>query len=61
MAKASSKEILAKVKNRQKEETKENITFRIKGELLNRFRERCEKEDVSMTSIIEELMSEFLK
>jgi hypothetical protein len=60
MAKTSGKEILSRVKKRQAEEVKTNITFRVKGELLERFRERCEKEGVSMTSVLEELIGDFL-
>jgi len=61
MAKVSGKEILTKVKKKQQEEAKTNVTFRIKNELLDHFRTRCEKEGVSMTSVLEELINEFLK
>jgi hypothetical protein len=61
MVKVSRKEIVDRVKKRQREVAKENVTFRLRGELLKRFRERCEKESVSMTSIVEELMAEFLR
>lgn len=60
MAKISGRDVLARVKRKQNEDTKVNVTFRLKSELLERFRNRCEKEGVSMTAVIEELMSEFL-
>ena len=60
MAKVSGKEIIAKVRKKQQDETRMNVTYRIKGDLLERFRNRCEKENVSMTSVIEELMENFL-
>ena len=61
MAKVSGKEILTRVRKKQQDEARVNVTYRIKGDLLERFRERCEKEGVSMTSIVEELMEAFLR
>ncbi len=61
MAKASAKEILNKVKKKQQEEVKVNVTFRIKSDLLEKFRARCDNEGVSMTAVIEEFMNEFFK
>ena len=61
MAKASGKEIIKKVKKKQLDESKVNVTFRIKADLLERFRNCCDKEGVSMTGVIEEFMTELLK
>jgi len=61
MAKMTSKEIVAKVKRQQEQESKANVTFRLTKSLTDAFRAKCEKQGVAMTAVLEELISEFLK
>ncbi|WP_413289301.1 hypothetical protein [Bdellovibrio sp. HCB337] len=60
MAKISSKHIVKALKEKEKSEEKANITFRLNVDLLNSFREKCKKEDVSMASVIEMLLKDFI-
>jgi hypothetical protein len=48
----------AKAKNRP---DKANYTFRFNSELMKTFKEHCEKEGVTATSVLEEFLREFTK
>lgn len=61
MAKSKKKEILKKIKDKKEESKRRNITFRIKSQLLETFKEDCEENGVTMTDIIESYMEDFLK
>lgn len=61
MTKVSSKELLNSIKQREKTESRENVTFRIKSILLTEFRKKCEKENVKMSDVVEEFIQLFLK
>jgi len=61
MAKSSSKEIISLVKKKEASEKKVNITFRLNESLIFEFKEKCQKEGVSMASVIEQLLTEFTK
>lgn len=59
--KISNKEIIQKVKKKEAEKVKENITFRLSSTLVKKFRDKCNKEDVQLVNVIEELMKNFIK
>ncbi|MBX9771925.1 MAG: hypothetical protein K2X29_11165 [Candidatus Obscuribacterales bacterium] len=61
MAKASGKEILARIKKQQKEDQRSNVTFRLNIALMDRLRAKCEKEKVAMSEVIEGLIKDFLE
>jgi len=61
MAKASGKEILERVKRKQLQDAKANVTFRLNEALMNDFRKRCKQQDVSMAAILEELIGDYLR
>jgi uncharacterized protein (DUF4415 family) len=60
MAKASGKAILERVKKKQAQEAKANVTFRLNEPLMERFRARCKQQEVSMAAILEELIEDYL-
>lgn len=60
MAKAKKDEILKKIKEKQLESDRKNITFRVKAQLLERFREKCEKNGVTMTEVVETFMEDWV-
>ena len=61
MAKLSNKDILNRIKKKQAEEAKANITFRMNIALMDKFRERCIELEMPMAVILEELILEFIK
>lgn len=52
-----SKQIVKKVRA---EPLKKNFTFSLSEEVVNEFQNACKKEKVSMSSVIEQMMKEFL-
>lgn len=61
MAKATSKEILIRVKEKAEAEERGNVTFRINKGLTMKFKAKCEQEGVSMAAVLEEMLSDFVK
>lgn len=61
MAKIDSKEVLERIRRRQAANSKSNYTYRLPDQIMRDFKKKCEKEGVSMTSVLEELIEEFLK
>jgi len=61
MAKVNTKEIVARIKKKQAEEERANVTFRLNKALMDKFRVRCESLDLSMASVIEEMIADFLE
>jgi hypothetical protein len=61
VAKATNKEIVARVKKKQALDSKANVTFRLNIALMDQFRAKCEQLDMSMAVILEELISDFLR
>lgn len=53
------KGILKKLKDREAKEAKMNYTFRLTVALMDQFRSKCEKNDVSMASVVEEMIRHF--
>ncbi len=60
MAKEKEREIDDRIRNRQEAEARANVTFRLKIRLMEKFRKKCESKDITMASIIEELISDYL-
>jgi hypothetical protein len=58
--KRQPKEIIKKIKEKREAEKKNNVTFRLSNELMERFKEKCEKNDISMTSVLEEMIQDFV-
>lgn len=58
--KRQPKEIIKKIKEKREAEKKNNVTFRLSNELMEQFKEKCEKNDVSMTSVLEEMINDFV-
>ena len=57
----SRKELLQKVQEKKDESLKKSISFRFKEKTLEEFKSNCEKENVTMTEILEFYMEEFIK
>lgn len=57
--KRTSKEVIQRIKERNAEEEKANYTFRLNMQMMERFKAKCQAEDVSMASVLEELISDF--
>lgn len=55
-----SKELLKRVKTKEKPE-RANVTFRLNTKLMEAFKTVCEKQAVTPTSVLEELMESFMK
>ncbi|MFG1520352.1 hypothetical protein [Halobacteriovorax sp. ZH1_bin.1] len=55
------KELLKKVQERKEESQKKSISFRFKEKTLDEFKRVCEKENVTMTEVLEVYMEEFIK
>jgi hypothetical protein len=60
MAKATSKEIVSRIKKKQVEEEKGNVTFRLNKALMTKFRGKCEQNDLAMAAVLEELIADFV-
>lgn len=60
MAKISSRQIIKSVKEKERLDEKTNITFRLNEALISQFRGKCKKEKVSMASVMEALMKDFI-
>lgn len=58
--KRQPKEIIKNIKEKRESERKNNVTFRLSNELMDKFKEKCEKNDVSMTSVLEEMIQDFI-
>lgn len=52
-------EIVKTIKERASREAKENATFRLNKRLMDSFRLKCAKENVSMAQVLEELLYDF--
>ena len=61
MKKIASKGIVKNLKDRERQDQKANITFRLNKVMIDRFREKCVREKVSMASVMELLMKEFVE
>lgn len=55
------KELLKKIQEKKDESIKKSISFRFKEKTLEDFKSICEKENVTMTEILEFYMKEFIK
>lgn len=60
MKKTPAKDMIQKIKQKQNAEKKSNYTFRLSDSLMEIFKTRCEKGDVTMTSVVEEYIKEFV-
>jgi hypothetical protein len=59
MSKVDSKTVFKRLKTRQEAEERGNFTFRLKKELMRKFKSKCERPKHSMASVLEELISHF--
>ena len=57
----SRKEMLKKVHEKKEKSQKKSISFRFKEKTLDEFKRVCEKENVTMTEVLEIYMEEFIK
>ena len=60
MAKTDSKELLKKVRDKEKPD-RANFTFRFNTKLMEAFKAVCAKQDVTPTAVLEEFMESFTK
>lgn len=60
MGKVDSKELLKRVKSKDKPE-RANVTFRLDTKLMEHFKKVCSGQDVTPTAVIEEFMASFVK
>lgn len=60
MKKTSPKELIKRIKDKAKSEEKANYTFRFTSTLMVDFKTKCEKNEVSMASILEEMIRDFV-
>jgi hypothetical protein len=56
--KVNGKNIVKRLKNKGKKSQKVSFSFR--ADIYEQFREVCQEEEVSMSSVLEELMKDFL-
>ena len=61
MVRIVSKEIVKRIKERQKTDQKSNVTFRLNNLLMDAFRKKCERGDISMNAAVEELVRQFIE
>jgi hypothetical protein len=59
MAKVDSKELLKRVKSKEKPE-RANATFRFNSKLMEQFKAVCDKQGVTPTAVLEEFMESFI-
>ncbi len=60
MAKVDSEKLVDRVKQKNKPE-RANYTFRLNTALMDNFKEVCEDQEVTPTSVLEEFMESFTK
>jgi uncharacterized protein (DUF4415 family) len=58
--KRPTKEVIKKIKEKREADKKGNVTFRLPANLMDNFRKACEKNEVSMTEALEELIQGFI-
>lgn len=58
--KRQPKQIIKDIKDKKEAEIKSNVTFRLSIEHMKRFKEKCDKNGVSMTSVLEEMIQDFI-
>lgn len=58
--KRQPKQIIKDIKDKKEAELKSNVTFRLSNELMKKFKEKCDKNGVSMTSVLEETIQDFI-
>lgn len=56
----SRKEINKKIKEERESQKKANVTFRLPANLMDNFRDACEKDKVSMTEVLEKMIQNFI-
>lgn len=56
MKKIVAKDVIKKIKAREEADAKANFTFRLNLKLMEEFKQHCQKNGVSMASVVEELM-----
>lgn len=56
-----SKEIVKEIKSKADSERKLNYTFRLKVTTMEAFKKKCEEHEISMTSVIEEMLTSFIE
>ncbi len=61
MKQMNAKEIVQKLKNREKKDKKGNITFRLRTSVIEQFKATCKKQGVPLGLVIEELMQRFIE
>lgn len=57
--KKRSTEIIESVKKQERLNSRKNFTFRLKESLIEDFKKKCAERNVSMTSVLEELLNHF--
>lgn len=58
--KRQAKEIIRSIKDKKESERKNNVTFRLSDTLMEKFKAKCDKNGVSMTSVLEEVIQDFI-
>ena len=61
MKKQTPKDILKKIREQKSAYKKTNHTFSLNVTVMERFKEKCEKEAVSMASVVEEMIRNFIE
>jgi len=59
--KISKEKVLQRIKAKQIAERKENYSFRLSLPLMERLKDWCSKHDLTATSVVEELLIDFLE
>lgn len=60
MRKIDSKQIVERIKSKHGGSERENVTFRLRSDLVKKFKDQCKANKVKTTHVIEELMLEFI-
>ena len=56
MSRKAPEDLLKKIKERKRADEKGNFTFHLPKRLMEGFKAKCEKEGVSMSEVLEELV-----
>lgn len=55
-----AKEVIKSIKEKREADKKSNVTFRLPANLMDNFRQACEKHKVSMTEVLEEIIQDYI-
>ena len=61
MAKPTAREIIKRIKDNEKLDEKESVTFRLDKSMVTALRDKCKEAGIPMVKVIEQLLKGFLE